>query len=53
MAMTQGDLEESISEALSYGINVLIVGFGSLEGTDVLSGGSRQRQGKGQRFIRV
>lgn len=44
---TRGDLEESISEALSYGINVLIVGFGSLEGTEVLSGGSRQRQGEG------
>lgn len=40
---TKGDLEASISEALSYGINVLILGFGSLDGASVLAGGEKQR----------
>lgn len=44
---TQGDLEASISEALSYGINVIIIGFGSVEGEMVRSGGTEDLLSKG------
>lgn len=43
LIFTDGDetvsgLEEAADEALQYGINVVIIGFGSLEGSSVLSG---------------
>ena len=45
---TKADLEASISEALSYGINVIIVGFGSIEGVKVRSGGTEDSLFTGQ-----
>lgn len=35
---TEGELTQAISKAISYGIKVIIVGFGSEQGTEVLTG---------------
>ena len=35
---TEGKLEQAISEAISYGIKVVIIGFGSEQGAEVISG---------------